>query len=75
MSNSEETITKVNEFIAGAFKLIQIGVPVAREAFVIIEIAATLAQRLADNDVITDAEIDSVMLNQKVELNNLLDKD
>lgn len=72
---SENTIGKVNEFIAGAFKLIQLGIPVARETFIIIEIAASLAQRLADGDKITDGEIDAAILTRKSALRDILNKE
>ena len=73
MSNSEETVKKVNKFIAGALKLIQVGVPVAREAFIIIEIAQSFAKRLAVGDIPTDAEVDAAILSRQSSLNDLLD--
>jgi len=71
---SEETLKKVNDFIAGAFRLIEVGIPMSREAFIIIEIAAAFAQRLADGDIPSDGEVDAAILTRNSAFKDILNK-
>lgn len=57
MSNSKEQLTVLMGVVSDALGLIQVGVPVAREAFYIIQIAKVLAQRVKNGEEITDEEI------------------
>jgi len=75
MSNSKEQLTDLMGVVSNALGLIQIGVPVAREAFYIIQIAKVLAQRVNNGEEITDEEIEAATKLVQDAGNDILDTD
>lgn len=75
MSNSKEQLTDLMGIVSDALGLIQVGVPVAREAFHIIQIAKVLAQRVKNGEEITDEEIEAATKLVQDAGNDLLNTD
>ena len=75
MSNSKEQLTVLMGVVSDALGLIQVGVPVAREEFYIIQIAKVLAQRVKNGEEITDEEIQAATKLVQDARNDLLNTD
>lgn len=73
--SDDAKIQKIYGFISDALKLVQLGVPIAREAFIIIEIAQTFARRLEVGDIPSDGEVDAAIFTRKSALRDVLNKE